>query len=99
MAIDRKTYTKEFKLEVLHIHETTTKSQAQLERELGIGQGCISRWRRELLEEGEQKAFPGKGVAHDGDERLTQLERENRILRQELEILKKALGIFSKGQG
>jgi transposase len=98
MSIDRKTYTKEFKLEVLHMHETTDKSQAQLERELGIGAGNISRWRKELQEQGEQKVFPGKGVEADADERLKQLERENRLLREELEILKKALAIFSQDQ-
>ena len=38
MATDRKTYTKEFKLEVLQMLESTPKSQAQLDRELGIGQ-------------------------------------------------------------
>lgn len=96
MATDRKTYTKEFKMEVLQLLESTLKSQAQIERELGIGQGNISRWKTELQEHGQQKAFPGKGKALDAEDEVRRLERENQILRQEVEILKKALGIFSK---
>lgn len=57
---ERKTYTKEFKLEALRLLETTDKSAAQLERELGIGSSNLSRWKREFAEEGEQ-SFPGQG--------------------------------------
>ena len=96
MAIGRKMYTKEFKMEVLQLLESTMKSQAQIERELGIGQGNISRWRKELQEHGQQKAFPGQGKAVGAEDEVRRLEQENRILRQEVEILKKALGIFSK---
>jgi transposase-like protein len=49
----RRSYTREFKLEVVQLLETSGKSAAQLERELSIGSGCLSRWRQEFTEEGE----------------------------------------------
>jgi transposase len=94
MTKTRRTYTREFKLEAVHLLETSGRSAAQLERELGIGGGCLSRWRREFAEEGEN-AFPGHGRLAPDQERVRQLERENEILRQERDILKKAVAIFS----
>jgi len=94
MIQSKKTYSSEFKLEALRLLETTGKSAASLERELGIGQGNLSRWKRAQDKEGEQ-AFPGHGRLTPEREHLKQLERENEILRQERDILKKAVAIFS----
>ncbi len=95
MTKTRRTYTREFKLEAVHLLETSGKSASRLERELGIGTGCLSRWRREFAEEGED-AFPGHGRLAPDRERIRQLERENEVLRQEREILEKAVAIFSR---
>ena len=62
---------------------------------LGIGGGCLYRWKRKLAEEGEN-AFPGRGHLTPEQERVGQLEREVEILRQERDILKKAVAIFSQ---
>jgi transposase len=88
-------YTREFRLEVLQLLETSGKSAAQIERELGIGSGVLSRWRRQLAEEGED-AFPGQGRLTPEKERIRQLEREVETLRQERDILAKAVAIFSR---
>jgi transposase len=90
----RNTYTKEFKLEALRLLETSGKSARQLERELGLGKTNLARWKREFAEEAEQ-AFPGKGEATPEQKRIRELERENEVLRQEREILKKAVAIFA----
>jgi transposase len=90
----RRSYTREFKLEAVHLLETSGRSAAQLERELGIGSGCLSRWKQEFAEEGEH-AFPGHGRLAPDQERIRQLEQENALLRQERDILKKAVAIFS----
>jgi transposase len=97
MNSEKRTYTREFKLEVLELLKTSGKSQSQLERELGLGKSNISRWKRELAQEGEQ-AFPGKGHLAPDAEQLRQLERENAILRQERDILKKVVEIFSRSR-
>jgi transposase len=70
-------------------------TQARVERDLGIGQGVISRWKRELKLDGEQ-AFPGKGRVKPEDAELRRLKRENERLRRERDILKKAVAIFSE---
>ena len=41
-------------------------------------------------------AFRGHGVRTEADARLAALERENRILREERDILKKATAFFAK---
>jgi transposase len=95
MSKSRKTYNSEFKREALHLLETSGKSAAQIEQDLGIGQGCLSRWKKEQVQDGEY-AFPGHGRLTPEQELLRQLERENEILRQERDILKKAVAIFSQ---
>ena len=94
MTKKRRTYTREFKLEAVRLWQTSGRSAPQVERELGIGGGCLYRWRRRLAEEGEN-AFPGQRHLSPEQERLRRLERENEILRQERDILKKAVAIFS----
>jgi transposase len=97
MGNEKRTYTREFKREVLELLKTSGKPQIQLERELGIGHGNLSRWKQELAQDGEQ-AFPGKGHLAPDEERLRKLERENAILRQERDILKKVVEIFSRSR-
>jgi transposase len=43
-----------------------------------------------------EQAFPGKGHLGAPEEELRRLQRENENLKEEKEILKKALAIFSK---
>lgn len=68
-------------------------SHAQVARDLDVSPSLLRRWRRKLEEDGED-AFP-RGRLKPDDQRLRDLERENRRLRMEREILKKALTIFS----
>jgi transposase len=97
MSTKRKsrTYTREFKLEVLQLLETSGKTATQLEKELGIGSTNIGRWKRKFAKEGMQ-AFPGKGHLTGPEEEVRRLRREMEILRQERDILKKAVAIFSQ---
>jgi transposase len=55
---------------------------------MGLSQGCLYHWQRELGRKGK-KAFPGQGRLPEDDARIRQLERENAILKQERDILKK----------
>jgi transposase len=56
----------------------------------------IRRWREALEQEPKgSEAFPGKGHLPPEPEELRRLRRENDRLREEREILKKALAIFS----
>ncbi len=94
MSKQRKTYTRDFKLEAIRLAETSGRPVTQVERELGLSQGTIAHWRREVHRNGGE-AFPGHGHLLPSEERLRQLERENAILRQERDILKKAIAVVS----
>ena len=95
MKETRRIYTSEFKLEAIRLSETSGKSDAQIERDLGISTGCLYRWKKKFAEDGKH-AFPGHGRLTPEQEHIRQLERENKILRQERDILKKAMAIFSQ---
>jgi transposase len=94
MQKELKTYTKEFKVEAVQLVESSQKSQAQIARELGVADSTLSHWRKELTEHGHD-AFPGSGHQTPLEEENRHLKREVEILRQERDILKKAIGIFS----
>jgi transposase len=95
MTKARRRYSREFKREAVQLLETSGKSASELERELGIGKGNLWRWKREVAVDGKD-AFPGHGRVAAEQERLRQLERELEIVRQERDILKKAVAIFSR---
>ena len=90
-------FTREFKLEALELLESSGKSRNALEKDLGISRGSLKRWQAEFEAFGDE-AFPGKGKERldPEQEKIKQLERENEILRQERDILKKAIAIFSQ---
>lgn len=69
-------------------------SVAQIARDLDVRGDILRRWKREL-EKDETNAFPGNGQLRGEAQEIRELERENQRLRQERDILKKALAIFS----
>jgi len=95
--LERKKYTKEFKLEAIRMYENSERPASEIERELGISAGLLSRW-KQLYDKlpKKEEAFPGNGNLMDTDARIRQLERENFQLRQDKDILKKVLEMFSK---
>jgi transposase len=95
MGKPRKQYTTEFKIEAVRLYETSGKSASQIERELGIGAGNLWRWKRKYGANVEPDA-PGLGGRSAEQARIRELERENDRLRQERDILKKAVAIFSQ---
>ena len=97
MGKKHRTYTREFKLEVLELHANSGKSMAQIERELDLGSTSISRWKKEFEQEGK-KAFPGKGNFTAEQAEIRRLKKELEIVRQERDILKKAVAIFSQAK-
>ncbi len=93
----QKTYTAEIKREAVQLAQTSGKSIAQMARELGISDTSIHQWRKELTEHGSE-AFPGSGHQTAQEEEVRRLKRELEVVKQERDILKKAIGIFSRGQ-
>lgn len=94
MTTQKRTYLPEFKQEAIQLWQSSGKSATAVEKELGITPGLLSRWKRKQDKNGVY-AFPGKGRLLPEQEKMRHLEKENRILRQERDILKKAVAIFS----
>jgi transposase len=97
MQKTQRTFTKEFKVEAVQLVQSSKQPLAQIARDLGIAESTLHHWRKLFSEQGEQ-AFPGSGHQTPQEEELRHLKRENDLLRQERDILKKAIGIFSRGQ-
>ena len=95
MGKKRRSFTREFKLEAVSLVTDGGLSIAQAARDLGIGESVLGRWKKQFSDDPEE-AFPGKWRLRPRDEELARLRRENEILRQERDILKKAVGIFSR---
>ena len=94
MGTRRRRFSREFKLEAVRMVIGSGHSLAQVARELDLRPDMLRRWKRQVEQEGEQ-AFPGHGRLKADDEQLRQLLRDNQRLREERDILKKAVAIFS----
>ncbi len=97
MVKPQPSYTKEFKQEAVKLVETSSKTKSEIARDLGISDSALSKWCKEFANHGEE-AFPGKGQQTSLEEEVKQLKRENEILRQERDILKKAVRIFAQAK-
>lgn len=95
MASTRRQYTREFKLEATRLYETSGKSVRQIELDLGITAGLLNKWRAQQRHNGRQ-AFVGSGHQTELEAELRRLKRENEILRQERDILKKAIQVLGR---
>lgn len=95
MSKQNRHYTKEFKQEAIRLYETSGKSVREIEEELGISHGLLNKWRYKQRDSGAG-AFVGTGHQTEEETELRRLRRENEVLRQERDILKKALMVFSK---
>ena len=97
MQKTQRTFTREFKVEAVKLVQSSQKPLSQIARDLGIADSTLHHWCKQLSEQGEQ-AFPGSGHQMPEAEEIRHLKRENELLRQERDILKKAIGIFSRSQ-
>jgi transposase len=94
MAEKRKIYTAEFKREAVRLVTEHHYGVAETARNLGINTNMLRRWKRELAD-CDNGAFPGKGRLSPEQEELHRLRAENKRLRMEREILKKAAAFFA----
>ena len=95
MATRRRRFDKQFKLDAMRMVQESDRSIASIARDLGIHPNILYKWREQLLGDPDH-AFPGKGKLKPEDEELRKLRRENDILKEERDILKKALAVFSR---
>lgn len=94
----RRQYTAEFKKEAVDLVISQNYTVTQAASSLGISRNMLDRWKREYLQKA-QHAFPGTGSQGADADELKRLREENRRLKLEREILKKAAAFFAKESG
>ncbi len=88
-----KPYAREFKIEAVKLVTERGLPRTQVARDLGVDVTTLRRWIAALEAEGEP-TFAKQNQPRDDE--VARLRRENEQLRQERDILKKAVGIFSR---
>src|ERR1700694_1696829 len=99
MKAKRRIYTAEFRQEALRLLERSGKGVSAIEQELGITRGLLYKWQARYGQEvpaGENGT--GKASISELEAEIRRLKRENAILLEEREILKKAVKLFSQEQ-
>jgi len=91
----RKRYTREFKEDAVRLVTEQGYKRTEAARNLGIDRGMLGRWIKDF-EADEMEAFRGHGKLTVEQEELRQLREENRRLKMERDILKKATAFFAK---
>ena len=87
----QKRLTKEFEIEAVRLARTSGRTQRQVAEDLGIGLSTLVRWIGRNRDRPDDDAGP---AAADVAAELKRLRRENEILRQERDILKRATAFF-----
>ena len=91
MPKTRPPYPPEFRREAVSLMRSGARTPAQLADELGCSEQTLRNWRRQdEADRGERDDV----LSTDERARLRELERENKVLRQEREILKRAAAFF-----
>jgi len=93
--MERRQFTREFKLEAAKLVGERGVSIAQAARDLDISGQVLRRWVKEIGSD-PQEAFPGHGQQKADQAELTRLRREVAKLKAERDILKKAAAYFAK---
>ncbi len=89
-------YPSEFRDEAVRLVRESGKPAAQIAKDLGISYESLRHWVKQAdLDAGRR----GDGLTTEEREELRRLRRENRILREEREILKKAAAFFARETG
>ena len=99
MKKERRRFTRDFKLNAVELSYSRSNI-VELANELNVRPELLYRWRSELASY-QGKSFPGNGkqIMTEEESQLAQLKKELSEMRMERDILKKAVGIFSKSDG
>jgi len=93
--MERRRFTREFKLEAVKLIREREVSVAQAARDLGVQQSVLRSWVKAFADDPAQ-AFPGHGQMKPEQAEIARLRREVAKLRAERDILKKAAAYFAK---
>ena len=87
----KRRFDRDFKIRAVQMVTEGGQTCAEVARSLGIHANQLYNWKKKFSDDGE-KAFPGKGHLTE----ISALRKKLRDVEMERDILKKAVGIFSK---
>lgn len=87
--MSRDKYDEDFQRDAVRLIYTSGKTQRQIASDLGVSAWLLSGWKKKFRHE----FVVGGDLATSAEERIKALEKEVSVLRQERDILKKAMGI------
>ena len=93
--MQRRRFSREFKLEAVRLVKDRGVAVAQAARDLDVHENVLRKWIREAKTD-PQHAFPGHGQMKPEQREIDRLRREVAKLRAERDILKKAAAFFAR---
>jgi transposase len=94
MPKQQKRFTKEFECEAVRLVQTSGRTQREVAADLGVGLSTLVRW---ISRSRDRRIDDPRATGHDDlTAELNRLRRENEVLRQERDILKKATAFFAR---
>ncbi len=93
-----KSYPKEFKLEALHLMETSGKPASEVAMQLGIRRNQLYKWKEQMSQKGGVASNKKGRPKREDQNELSRLRAENAKLKEDVEILKKAAKYFAREQ-
>ena len=96
MAQKQGKYTEEFRREAVRLMATSGKPIAQIARDLDVNDSVLYRWRDVYGQTARSESSTNGHNVAELEAEVKRLQRENNLLRQERDVLKKAISIFSQ---
>ena len=91
MPRTRPPYPEQFRREAIELAKKSGRPISEIAKDLGVTEQSLRNWVRQA----DVDAGRAHGLGSEEKEELRRLRRENRILREEREILKKAAAFFA----
>ena len=88
----RQSFTSEFKTEIVEMYRRGDRSISQVSKDFDLTETAVRAWvKQAAVDAGERE-----GLTSEEREELSKLRRENRRLREDVEVLKRATAFFAK---
>jgi transposase len=92
----RRYFDQQFKVDAVRLLAESGKSVSEVAKDLGVNRNQLDRWKKLLGKKSPQVAFPGNGNLGGEKKEIEELRRELARVKEEREILKKAMAVFSR---